>query len=226
MRKLIRGIVEFRQKSLEHYRHKFSQLAHGQSPDTLMIACCDSRVAPNAFASTNPGDLFVVRNIGNLVCPCNTHDLSATDESTAAAIEFSLNTLNVKDIIICGHSECAAMQALIDDRQKVGSNYLQAWLRYADQSYKRYNEGFRINSHLSATNELSQINVLQQMAHLETYELVQKHLANGSVRIHGWWFDLATANVYYYDQHNGHFQLIDEANAQKLLTNLFHESKK
>src|SRR3989344_7005564 len=115
MKKLILGIVEFRNNVQESYREAFGKLATGQAPDTLFIACSDSRVVPNTFASTNPGDLFVLRNVGNLVPPCDKHGLSTSDESEAAAIEYSIETLGVTNIIVCGHSECAAMRALVGD---------------------------------------------------------------------------------------------------------------
>lgn len=216
MRKLIDGIVTFRKNSLPAYQGELEKLARGQSPDALLIACCDSRVAPNTFASTNPGDLVVVRNVGNLVSPCNLHDHTATDESTAAAIEFSLNSLKVKDIIICGHSECAAIEAIIAGRNKINSDYLQSWLRYGQASYDKYKAGFRINSKLTEKNEVSQINVLQQLEHLRTYEVVNKHISAGSLRIHGWWFDIASGSVYYYEPTKGEFLLIDEHSANSI----------
>jgi carbonic anhydrase len=217
MHKLISGIVDFRKNSLEDYRANFSGLVQGQSPDTLMIACCDSRVAPNVFASTNPGDLFVVRNIGNLVCPCHIVDPDSQQDSTAAAIEFALHGLNVKDIIICGHSECAAISAIVNGRSSEDEPHMQAWLRYAEPSYARFKAGFKLNSNLPIHNEVSQINVLQQIEHLKTYSLVKKHMKNGTLRVHGWWFDLATANVYYYDDPAKKFLLIDETSAAKFL---------
>src|ERR1039458_7741616 len=101
MKKLIRGIVEFRKKGQKNYRESFGKLATRQSPDALFIACSDSRVVPNTFASTNPGDLFVLRNPGNLIPPCGKQGISSSDESEAAAIEFSVVNLNVSDIIVC-----------------------------------------------------------------------------------------------------------------------------
>src|SRR5277367_1764657 len=101
MKKLIQGIVEFRKNLTEESRNLFAKLALGQKPDTLFIACSDSRVVPNLFASTNPGDLFVLRNIGNLVPP---YCASPEDTSASAVVEFAIFSLNVSDIIICGHS--------------------------------------------------------------------------------------------------------------------------
>src|SRR3954463_6334170 len=116
MKKLIEGIVEFRRKVRPEYRETFARLALGQAPDTLFIACSDSRVVPNTFASADPGDLFVIRNVGNLIAPAGEDGLSQSDESEAAAIEFALETLNASDIIVCGHSECGAMQAVLHGR--------------------------------------------------------------------------------------------------------------
>src|SRR2546430_16686177 len=106
MKKLIQGIVEFRHKVRPDYRETFAHLALGQAPDTLFIACSDSRVVPNAFASADPGDLFVIRNVGNLIAPADGTGVSVSDESEAAAIEFAVLTLKVRDVIVCGHSEC------------------------------------------------------------------------------------------------------------------------
>src|SRR5690349_18694480 len=113
MRKLVHGIVDFRSKSTDEQRELFAKLALGQSPDAMFVCCSDSRVAPNVFASTDPGDLFVVRNVGNMIPDCDHFGKSISDRSEAAAIEFAVAQLSVRDIIICGHSECGAMRALI-----------------------------------------------------------------------------------------------------------------
>src|SRR5579885_586371 len=99
MRKLIQGIVEFRRNVQPDYREKFARLALGQAPDALFIACSDSRVVPNTFASADPGDLFVIRNVGNLVAPAGADGLSRSEASEAAAIEFALAKLNVTDVL-------------------------------------------------------------------------------------------------------------------------------
>src|SRR5947207_12600155 len=120
MKKLVRGILDFRNHLQPSQRENFARLALGQAPDTLFVTCSDSRVAPDVFASTDPGDLFVIRNVGNLVAPCGgDHGLSIADESEAAAIEFAVSNLGITEIIVCGHSECAAMQALTRGREKV-----------------------------------------------------------------------------------------------------------
>jgi len=217
MKKLVNGIVDFRKNTRPEYKEKFAKLALGQSPDTLFIACSDSRVVPNLFASTEPGDLFVIRNVGNLIPCCGTDGHSSADESEAAAIEFSITNLNIKDIIVCGHSECGAMHAILDGRDHVTAPNLRAWLRHGEESLARLTEN---SKGISRVNQLSQQNVLQQMEHLKSYPLVEERLRKKQLRIHGWWFELSTADVYSFDQSLKQFIVIDENNAERLLSQI------
>lgn len=217
MKKLIDGIVDFRRKTQKEFREAFGHLATGQSPDTLFIACSDSRVVPNTFASTNPGDLFVIRNVGNLISPCGDHGFAKGDESEAAAIEFSISNLNISDIIVCGHSECGAMMAILENREKMEMPNLRNWLRHGEAALERLIKSGPLDYHLKPHNQLSQLNVLVQMENIKTYPLVQEKIAAGNLSIHGWWFDIAKADVYAFEQQLGHFILIDEVEAERLL---------
>jgi carbonic anhydrase len=214
MKKLIQGIVDFRKNLTEENRALFAQLALGQKPDTLFIACSDSRVVPNLFASTNPGDLFVLRNIGNLIPPVSSSD---QDSSASAVIEFSIFSLNVSDIIICGHSECGAMQALSQGIDTLCCPHLASWLKYGKESLERVRKGFAIDPTLSEHNQISQMNVLQQMQHIATYPFIRERLQKKQIRIHGWWFDIAQASVYCYEKELNQFVLIDEREAKLIL---------
>ena len=214
MRKLLKGIVEFRENIRPGYRETFARLALGQSPDALFIACSDSRVVPNLFASTDPGDLFVIRNVGNLIPCCGADGHSNSDESEAAAIEFALGNLNVSDIIICGHSDCGAMHALLEGRDKVHLPHLKKWLRHGEDSLAKLGPG---SVELSRPNQLSQLNVLQQIEHLRSYPLVKKRLESGGLTLHGWWFDLSTADVYAFEDSLARFVLIDKIEAERIL---------
>src|SRR5438045_8780417 len=111
MRKLIRGIIEFRKNRRPEYIETFARLALGQAPDTLFIACSDSRVAANVFASTEPGDMFVIRNVGNLIPRYQEGTEAPHFGAEAAAIQFGLANLPITDVVVCGHSECDAMGA-------------------------------------------------------------------------------------------------------------------
>lgn len=220
MRKLIEGIVEFRRTVQKGYREAFGRLATGQAPDTLFIACSDSRVVPNTFASTNPGDLFVIRNVGNLIPPCGKHGVSGSDEGEAAAIEFSVMSLKVSDIIVCGHSECGAMRALVDNRNKVPTPNLRRWLRHGDEATERLKSGVSLDKSLSDINQLSQLNVLLQMEHVQSYPAVKERVEAGNLSVHGWWFDIAKADVYAFEKELKKFVLIDEEEAERILPKL------
>jgi carbonic anhydrase len=214
MKKLIRGIVDFRKNVRPNVKDVFARLALGQRPDTLFIACSDSRVVPNLFASSDPGDLLVVRNVGNLIPPC---DGSSDSSSEAAAIEFALQNLPITDVIVCGHSECGAMDALLRGRAQLASPFLKSWLRHADASLQRLDSAAPGDAHLERHNRLSQLNVLEQIEHLKTYPLVRERMQAGRLHLHGWWFDIREADVYAYGAGDGGFHLIDEDYARVLL---------
>ena len=217
MKKLIRGIVDFRKNVRPSYKDTYARLALGQRPDTLFIACSDSRVAPNVFASTDPGDLFVVRNVGNLIPPCGIAGHSSSDESEAAAIEFALLTLPVAQIIVCGHSECGAMESLVRGREKLDAPNLKSWLRHGEDSLENLKHGKSLDPSLQPHNQLSQLNVLAQMEHLKTYPVVRERVASGQITIHGWWFNIKEAEVYEYEPSEGRFNVIDEGYSKVLL---------
>jgi carbonic anhydrase len=217
MRKLLRGIVDFRLNLRDTKKKIFAELALGQSPDTLFVCCSDSRVAPNIFASTDPGDLFVIRNVANLVPPYQPDGSPQRDTSAGAAIEFSILNLPVTEVVVCGHSECGGMRALIAGREHIEAPNLAAWLKYGEPSLKRFKAGSPIGKNLANHNQLSQLNVLQQMEHLKTYPFIKKRIEEGTLKIHGWWFDIQEAEVYEYEEDEGVFNVIDETYAQVLL---------
>jgi carbonic anhydrase len=217
MRKLIQGIVDFRKGLTEEKRELFAKLALGQKPDSLFIACSDSRVVPNLFASTNPGDLFVLRNIGNLVPPCG---CSSVDHSSSAVIEFEVFSLNVSDIIICGHSECGAIKTMVEGVQNPSCTHLKAWLEHGTESVNKVKNGLTFDPTLSELNQISQVNVLQQMEHVASYPFVREKLESGELRIHGWWFDIGQAHVHCYERELNKFVLIDEEEGKLILDRL------
>ena len=219
MRKLIKGIVQFRKTVRPEYKKTFAKLALGQTPDTLFIACSDSRVVPNLFASADPGDLFVIRNLGNLI-PSYHRETESFGSAEAAAIEFSLSTLKVTEIIVCGHSECGAMHAVEHGVDLSHSHGLRGWLQHAAKRSSDKSARLAPTPQLSAVNRLSQLNVLEQMDHLLTYPEIKAKAEAGTLRIHGWWFDIAEAEVHSYDPDEKQFHVIDEAGAEAVLARL------
>jgi carbonic anhydrase len=203
MKKLIKGIVRFRQTRRRGLARVFGTLALGQKPDALFITCSDSRVAANVFASTDPGDLFMVRNVGNLAPPHGRPE----GVGTVAAVNFALDTLRVKDIIVCGHSDCGAIGALRGGRGALPAGPLRRWLGQA---------GFRAQKNLDA-DEASRRNVLTQLDHLRRYPRVQ---AAAPLGLHGMWFDIRRLNVWYYEGGSRQWVLLDAREGQRILNQL------
>jgi carbonic anhydrase len=209
MKKLRAGIAAFRCSRRPEYAETFARLALGQAPDALFVACSDSRVVPNLFASTEPGDLFVIRNVGNIVAPCDETGASVSDESEGAALEFSVLALKVTDLIVCGHSECGAMRALTDGREKLELPHMSSWLRHAEAALERYRSGTRTAPELAPHNQIGQLNVLLQIEHLRTYPFIRQAEEEGRLALHAWWFDIAGADVYEWRKDAGAFVLVE-----------------
>lgn len=220
MKKLIQGILDFRKNILPGYREAFARLALDQAPDSLFVACSDSRVVPNLFASSNPGDLFVLRNVGNLIPQCNTAGICEQDRSAGAAVEFAVKVLKVKDIIICGHSDCGAMQALLKEAPSEQASNLQAWLEHGKGALEKFRQGRALDPKLKPYDQLSQLNVLEQMDHVKKFPWVQERINQGDLTIHGWWFDIRHADVYAYEAQDNRFLLIDETEAERIMKRL------
>jgi carbonic anhydrase len=206
MHPLIEGVHRFRNDEFGNYRSLFQRLSReGQNPHTLFITCSDSRVLAELITQSKPGDLFVVKNIGNIVPPYN---VTGSTNSTAAAIEFAVEMLRVSDIVICGHSQCGAMTALLEGLP--GSErmpHLKEWLTLADpvrEIIRTQYEHIKDPEHRKnvATGE----NVLFALENLHSYHCVQDRLMDGSLRLHGWFFKIATAELFAYNPEARQFQ--------------------
>jgi carbonic anhydrase len=217
MRKLIKGIIDFHQNRRDQVKDTFAQLALGQSPDVFFIACSDSRVAVNVFASTEPGDLFVIRNAGNFVTPFNSSDLVTEDESEVAALEFALEYLKVPHIIVCGHSDCGAMKALCQGRENIQLPHLHSWLRHGEEALKRVRSKKLNLQGLEEINAVSKENVLLQLEHLKSYTRVADLIKSGKLMLHGLWFDIQNTDVYYASLEERVFRIIDNVEGARVL---------
>jgi carbonic anhydrase len=220
MRKLISGIVEFRERELPRYAERFRDLALAQSPDTLMITCSDSRVVPDLLASTHPGDLFTMRNVGNLIPPATAEGISIGDVSEASAIEYAVLVLKVANIVVCGHSECGAMKAVLARNPTPDAPNLDKWLHHASTAAFRLEHEGALEASLQPHDQLSQLNVLVQLEHLMSYPIVRAKVAAGTLHLSGWWFDIATGNMYAYERARRSFAVIDQQLAERLIARL------
>jgi len=206
MQQLIEGVHRFRNDEFGNYRSLFQRLSReGQNPHTLFITCADSRVLAELITQSKPGDLFVVKNIGNIVPPSV---VTGTTNSTAAAIEFAVETLKVSDIVVCGHSQCGAMSALLGEMQLTDRTpHLRDWLTLAapvrDIVHNQYTH---ITDPEQRKNVAAEENVLFALENLHSYYCVQDRLMDGSLRLHGWFFKIASAELFAYNPDARQFQ--------------------
>lgn len=218
---LARGVLHFRRAAAEAFRPLFSRLAaEGQSPKILFITCGDSRIEPCVITATRPGDLFTIRNIGNLVPSCDgggTGCCSGEDVSVTAALEFTLDVLRIENIVICGHSECGAMKALLEESNLSGQPHLEQWLKLARPTLDRFRQSGPPEEGIAAHDHLSRLNVIQQLEHLRRHPKVRARMAEGTLLLHGWFFDIRNADVYTYDATGGGWTRIDEQTVEALL---------
>jgi carbonic anhydrase len=217
MQNLIEGIIEFREQRLPELVQRFQNLADGQSPDTLFISCSDSRVVPSLLLSSEPGDLFIMRNVGNLMPPSTREGVSTGDLSEASAIEYAVMVLKVDNIVICGHSGCGAMKAVLSGAPLTESPNLEQWLKHAELAADRLKNEGPLDSRLPDYDQLSQVNVLVQLEHLQTYPIVREKIAAGELRLGGWWFDIGNGDMSAYNPDSRRFELIDRTSAARLM---------
>lgn len=223
MYKILKGIQRFHRTKAPAYIEPLRQLVRdGQKPSALLVTCSDSRMLPDIISSVDPGDLFIVRNIGNII-PLGGEAADAGSASTGAAIEYAIEVLGVKDIIIMGHGDCGAMKAL-EKNEPTNLPFLDAWLSNAKPALHRYFVGLQSqSSHMAdvphehnSYDELSQVNVTVQLEHLTSYPSVQARIISGELKVHGWWFDLVNAHVLAYDLETRSFRPIEDVYAELL----------
>ncbi|MFF7050550.1 bifunctional SulP family inorganic anion transporter/carbonic anhydrase [Streptomyces griseorubiginosus] len=197
---LARGISAFQRNTAPIVRGELARLAReGQQPAQLFLTCADSRVVTSMITSSGPGDLFVVRNVGNLV-PLPGEE--SGDDSVAAAIEYAVDVLKVRSITVCGHSGCGAMQALLDSEPGGARTPLKRWLRHGLPSLERMADDSRVWARLAgrasadAVEQLCLTNVVQQLEHLRAHDSVARALRDGELELHGMYFHVGEAQAY------------------------------
>jgi carbonic anhydrase len=217
MKKLIEGIIEFREQRLPELEQRFQELARGQNPDTLFISCSDSRVVPSLLMSSDPGELFVMRNVGNLMPPGTRDGDSTGDLSEASALEYAVLVLMVRNIIICGHSGCGAMKAVLSGSALTDTPNLAQWLGHASCALQRLRVEGPLDASFPPDDQLSQLNVLVQIEHLLTYPIVQQKVEAGELQLSGWWFDIGKGEMSAFDPEKLRFERIDRSGVERLI---------
>lgn len=206
MQKLIDGVHAFQRDIFRSQKRFFQQLANGQRPLALFITCSDSRICPNLLTQTEPGELFILRNAGNIVPP-----YGAVNGGEAGTIEYAVSVLDVRDIIVCGHSHCGAMNALLDPRQVERLPAVRVWLEHAEATARIINENYshvtQPQARLTVTVEE---NVLVQLENLRTHPSVAAALARDRLKVHAWVYKLETGQVFGFDVEEGQYLPIEQ----------------
>lgn len=199
LKKLVAGVHKFQLEHFEENKLFFEKLAHGQKPQILFITCADSRIDPNLITASQPGDLFIMRNVANIVPQYN----SDAPSEAAAVIEYAVSVLGVADVIVMGHSDCGGIKAVLHPEKLTTLPAVSSWLNHATTAatanpataacYSLCEEAQRL---AETTNN----NILLQLKNLATHPSVAAAMANGKLHIHGWNYQIENGSISYFDK--------------------------
>lgn len=204
MEKLISGLAKFQNIGFQKNKALFKKLADKQEPETLFITCSDSRIDPNLITQTDPGELFICRNAGNIVPP---HSL--VTGGMTASIEFAVMVLGVKHIVVCGHTDCGAMKGAMDPESVKSLPHVSNWLSHCAAALARV-KAITGDTSLKQLPLMTQENVLMQIKHLATHPSVASKMASGELDVHGWVYDIPHGQVSCFDPIKQKFVSINE----------------
>ena len=206
MNEVIGRVFSFEKQVFPNQSALYARLVHdGQSPKALMISCADSRVAPEHMMQAQPGDLFVCRNAGNIVPP-----FSQANGGVSSTVEYAVMALGVRDIIVCGHSDCGAMKALGNTEALGAMPNVAAWLRHSTAAHHVVTAGYPELGERERVRAVSLENVVAQLAHLRTHPSVAAGIARGEIALHGWFLDIHAGQILALDGTTGRFVTLSE----------------
>jgi carbonic anhydrase len=200
MERLIEGVIQFQDKVFPERRELFQKLAKKQTPLALFITCSDSRIVPDMLMQCDPGDLFICRNAGNIIPPWG--DMTG---GVTATIEYAVMVLGIKNIIVCGHSDCGAMGAIMHPEKLQDLPAVRNWIMHAERPRRMVLDNYSQLAPAEQLQVLTEENVLAQLDHLKTHPSVASRLASGDLRLYGWVYNIANGQVLTYDIEEHHF---------------------
>jgi carbonic anhydrase len=200
MKTLIEGVKQFQAEVFAAQKELFSQLAHGQHPRALFITCSDSRIDPCMLTQTHPGDLFILRNAGNIV-----PTYGSTLGGSTATIEYAASVLKVREIIVCGHTDCGVMKALLHPETADKLPAVRSWMGQAEATRRIIEENFSHETGEALLLRTIQENVRVQFAHLRTHPAVAVRLRRRDLALHGWVYSIPTGQVWVLDEDREQF---------------------
>ncbi len=204
---LLQGFRRFRAEVYPQQQALFQRLAKAQQPRAMFITCADSRIVPELITQSDPGTLFVTRNVGNVVPP-----YGQMNGGVSTAIEYAVLGLGVQHIIVCGHSDCGAMKAVLNPPSLDGMPTVRAWQRHAEVARSVVESNCRCGAH-ETLGVLTEENVVAQLDHLRTHPSVAARLAAGQLCIHGWVYDIDSGDIRAYDERARRFLPLDGEHA-------------
>jgi len=200
IQRLVEGIHHFQESTFRSQRELFEHLARGQNPDTLFITCSDSRIDPNLITRTRPGELFILRNAGNIIPP-----FGESNGGEAPTVEFAVVALQVHDIIVCGHSHCGAVKGLLHPENLIDLPSMARWLYHAEATRRIMFENYQSYTPAELLTASIEENVLVQLENLVTHPAVADRIRQGKLKLHGWVYDIESGEIHAYEPATGQF---------------------
>jgi carbonic anhydrase len=194
MKSLIEGHKKFLASAFPARRDQFHLLAEGQQPEYLFITCADSRIVPDLILQTQPGDLFICRNAGNVIPRAG-----EPAGGVSATIEYAVQVLRVRHLIVCGHSDCGVIRALMNPQNLVGLDSVRQWLQHVEPAWDQLEDVERNAGELTRHTALTHANILVQLENLRSHVYIQQAIDEGRLQIHGWFYDILSGRIETYD---------------------------
>lgn len=204
LKHIVDGFRHFHQEVFPEQQALFKKLATAQKPRAMFITCADSRIVPELITNSSPGDLFVTRNVGNVVPP-----YGQMNGGVSTALEYAVMALGVQHVIICGHSDCGAMRAVLNPDSLEKMPTVKAWLRHAEVAKTVVHENCNCTTEAETMAVLTEENVIAQLQHLRTHPSVAARIASGHLFIHGWVYNIETSEIKAYDAERDCFLPLD-----------------
>jgi carbonic anhydrase len=207
MQRIIQGLNEFHDNYFSTHRELFEQLSHGQAPDVLFVTCSDSRIDPNLLTQTQPGELFILRNVGNIIPP-----YGGLKSGEGAGIEYAVHALGIKEIIICGHTHCGAMKGLLQlNKLSEEMPLVYDWLKcYAEATRRLVVDNYKDYEPEKLLKLTIEQNILTQIENLETYPVIRSKMHSNQLNLHAWIYEIETGEILAYNASAGQFTPLEK----------------
>lgn len=204
LRHIVDGFLHFHHEVFPEQQQLFKKLATAQAPRAMFITCADSRIVPELITQSSPGDLFVTRNVGNVVPP-----YGQMNGGVSTALEYAILALGVQHVIVCGHSDCGAMRAVLNPDSLDKMPTVKAWLRHAEVARIVVEDNCSCTTEAESMQVLTEENIICQLQHLRTHPSVASRMASGQLFIHGWVYSIETSEIKAYDAEQDRFIPLD-----------------